>query len=74
MAGFSHENRSNNTSIIIDRKTKRTEPLITKAYNAFRNKNSKDAQVDSLVPTEEYLDEQEAKTFRETTLSGLRHA
>ena len=74
-AGFSHhETRSNNTSIFIDHKTKQTQPLITKAYNAFRNKNSKDANLDSLVPTEELLDEHEAKRFRETTLSGLRHA
>ena len=55
---------------------KRTEPLITKAYNAFRRKNSKPegGDVDNLIPTEEYLDEQQKQTFRDTTLSGLRHA
>ena len=46
--------RSNETSVIIDKK--RTEPLITKAYNAFR-KTSKQIDIDNLVPTETYLDE-----------------
>ena len=68
------EHRSHTTSIIMDQK--RTEPLITKAYNAFRRKNSRPegGDVDNLIPTEEYLDEHQKKTFRETTLSGLRHA
>ena len=68
------EHRSHTTSIIMDQK--RTEPLITKAYNAFRRKNSKPegGDVDNLIPTEEYLDEQQKQTFRDTTLSGLRHA
>ena len=35
---------------------KRTEPLITKAYDAFRKHKSVN-KVDNLVPTEEYLDE-----------------
>lgn len=61
-AAFSFNDvKSVNTSVFIDRKAKRTEPLITKAYNAFRSKkNSKDVQVsDTLMPTEEYLEEQD---------------
>ena len=30
--------------------------------------------MDPLMPTEEYLDEQQKQQFRDTTLSGLRHA
>ena len=53
------QHRSHTTSIIMDQK--RTEPLITKAYNAFRRKNSKPegGDLDNLIPTEEYLDEQQ---------------
>ena len=64
-------NRDSNslgTSVFIDHK--RTEPLITKAYNAFRQ--NKKVDVKSIVPTEAYLDDQ--KTFRETAMSGLKHA
>lgn len=53
---------------------KRTEPLITKAYNAFRQTTTKQGGVESFVPTEAYIDEQSKDTFRESTLSGLRHA
>ena len=36
---------------------KRTEPLITKAYNAFRQTTTKQGEDASFVPTEAYLDE-----------------
>jgi len=49
------EARSNDQSIILDKK--RTEPLITKAYNAFRQ-TSQTKKADKLLPTEEYIDEQ----------------
>lgn len=65
------DDRSNETSLLVDQK--RTEPLITKAYNAFRQSNKR-THVEGLVLTGEYLDEQQQATFRETTLSGLRHA
>ena len=56
---------------------KRTEPLITKAYNAFRETTthqSKPFDADNLIPTEAYLDEKQKASFRDTTMSGLRHA
>ena len=67
------DTRSNETtSIIVEQKQK--EPLITKAYNAFRDRKSKQIDIDNLVPTGAYLDEKQKKSFRDTTLSGLRHA
>ena len=65
------DTRSNDTSIIAEKKR---EPLITKAYNAFRETKNKHIDIDNLMPTEAYLDEQTKKSFRDTTLSGLRHA
>ena len=50
---------------------KRTEPLITKAYDAFRKHKSVN-KVDNLVPTEEYLDEQFRESLHERTMSGLK--
>ena len=55
-------------SIFIDKK--RTEPLITKAYNAFR-KTSQQAD-EKLLSTEAYVEEQ--LKFRDTAISGLAHA
>lgn len=61
-------------SAILEKK-QRTEPLITKAYNAFRQTNTKQGEDMSFIPTEAYLDEQNSKdTFRDSTLSGLKHA
>ena len=46
---------SGNTSMLVE--PKRTEPLITKAYDAFRKHKSLNKVADNLVPTEEYIDE-----------------
>ena len=52
---------------------KRTEPLITKAYNAFRQPSgAKHPDGDNLISTEAYINDK--RTFRDTAMSGLRHA
>ena len=57
-ASFADQSRSYHptqmSSMLVE--PKRTEPLITKAYDAFRKHKSVN-KVDNLVPTEEYLDE-----------------
>ena len=63
------EARTSDHSMILD--NKRTQPLITKAYNAFRQ-TSMTSEDDKLLTTDKYKDEQQR--FRETTMSGLRHA
>ena len=71
-AEFSSED-PDHRSIVVDKK--RTEPLITKAYDAFRRNKHIDLKVlDNLVPTETYIDQQYKQSFRDTALSGLNHA
>ena len=46
-----------------------------KTYKAFQSKKSKQVEIgENLIPTEKYLDEQEAKSFRELNMSGLKYA
>ena len=64
------ESRSNDHGVVLEKK--RTEPLITKAYNAFRQSSNKHGD-NRLLATEAYINQQ--KKIRETTLiSGLLHA
>lgn len=58
-----------NSSMLVE--PKRTEPLITKAYDAFRKHKSVN-KVENLVPTEAYIDEQFRKSIDERTISGLK--
>ena len=58
-----------NSSMLVE--PKRTEPLITKAYDAFRKHKSVN-KVDNLVPTEAYIDEQFRKSIDDRTMSGLK--
>ena len=74
-----HETLSNFDAVSSDTRVdhKLKEPLITKAYNAFRETNTnqtKPFEAENLIPTDAYIDERHKATFRDTTMSGLRHA
>ena len=50
------DTRSNETSMILE--NKRTEPLITKAYNAFRQSSQSNVgDAEKLLATEAYIDQ-----------------
>ena len=62
--------QTGNSSMLVN--SKRKEPLITKAYDAFRKHKSLN-KVDNLVPTEEYIDEQYQQTLVDRiSMSGLK--
>lgn len=58
LSGF----RQGPTSLLNDRTPK--EPLITKAYDAFR-KHSKDRLQSDLLPTDEYIEEMVKRQYEE---------
>lgn len=63
-------NITHNSSLITG--PQRTEPLITKAYDAFRRHKSLN-KGQNLVPTEKYIDQQLRENLHERALSGFNN-